>query len=833
MKKRNKGQIAILIALSFSFVFLLLAMIVNIGFLVATKVNLQNSVDLAAYAGAAQQARYLTEIGKWNYEMRRNYKAFVYDYQVVFNTERKGYDQYIKNNQLDPKVCCSLERQLSKEDLTQGKNTCQFESVQDFTQQQKTASVYAGQALAGAILVLGSSAQAKALAQAISAMRLAVQTKVLQRDYSAEFDNYFFDQDNPANPNNKYNYNLRLIGWTVHDYRHIQARIRGVHTGNLNIENRLITPDFVPYSNEPVVFNNAPISVAAKVINGFTDLDTVPENAGKIIPLDQESNSANLKNPMHNAAYHTFRKNLLKAVANGKPQLFHMVPNENNIQDSLPDNSMGNGCQKAGGACQEFTGPYMRLTEHNVHFMTHSMNIMHVPNESKYTTGSQFAPIYNFPVGVAKDARVKTYYALIAAARVADIPFNVFFGSDDYSKNPALVAVSAARPFGSRIGPYVNNNCPDLTPDPSNSSHKAQCLPNGLDPLYPSSIAPTTGIYINRPNFSVLKENDQKGVRYTVGNDEYKRSADPDVHGGYKTFPDSFYDTVMQAGRWRYYFDPTDKSRDDGFKIAGGITNDKGFYDHENMKVHPHGCRNSIMAWNSATKNATASKIPDVGQQNHYEAYLKYMTQGNKGAVAQLPHQNNRTRDVNGALMDYNVYVFRYPGIVNNNWDILKKTKGAAASTEDGTFMEKSFANTMAVNEFEIYRYIIPNQNNDEDDNVILNWTVANNKEGYVFAGNPLHGVGSENFRNNILFDEYAAYEGDDILYSDQSENPAESYSSWRIGLRGYRVKLINIKEIIEGNENFKNPVGSEQTISYEGDSGEETIRIDLSKIYY
>ncbi|MFH1223026.1 MAG: Tad domain-containing protein, partial [Pseudomonadota bacterium] len=109
----KKGQIAILIAMSFGLIFLLIAMVVNIGFLVAAKINLQNAVDLAAYAGAAQQARYLTEIGKWNYEMRRNYKAMSFDYMVAMNAERQpaAFKDYMTNGASFPIACASLQRQ--------------------------------------------------------------------------------------------------------------------------------------------------------------------------------------------------------------------------------------------------------------------------------------------------------------------------------------------------------------------------------------------------------------------------------------------------------------------------------------------------------------------------------------------------------------------------------------------------------------------------------------------------------------------------------------------------------------------------------------------------
>jgi hypothetical protein len=64
---------------------LFLAFVLNTGMLVNAKINLQNAADLAAYAGAAVQARQLNDIGYLNYEMRRAYKKFLYRYYVIGN----------------------------------------------------------------------------------------------------------------------------------------------------------------------------------------------------------------------------------------------------------------------------------------------------------------------------------------------------------------------------------------------------------------------------------------------------------------------------------------------------------------------------------------------------------------------------------------------------------------------------------------------------------------------------------------------------------------------------------------------------------------------------
>lgn len=68
--------------LTFLFFF---CFVVNVGMLVNAKINLQNAADLAAYAGAAVQARQLNTISYLNYEMRRQYKKFLFRYYIMGN----------------------------------------------------------------------------------------------------------------------------------------------------------------------------------------------------------------------------------------------------------------------------------------------------------------------------------------------------------------------------------------------------------------------------------------------------------------------------------------------------------------------------------------------------------------------------------------------------------------------------------------------------------------------------------------------------------------------------------------------------------------------------
>ena len=74
--------------LTFLFFF---CFVVNVGMLVNAKINLQNAADLAAFSGAATQGRQLTQISYLNYEMRRQYKKFLFRYYVIGNVAQRNF----------------------------------------------------------------------------------------------------------------------------------------------------------------------------------------------------------------------------------------------------------------------------------------------------------------------------------------------------------------------------------------------------------------------------------------------------------------------------------------------------------------------------------------------------------------------------------------------------------------------------------------------------------------------------------------------------------------------------------------------------------------------
>jgi len=79
----NRGQVAVFIALIFQVLFVFFTMVVNVGLLVHHKINLQNSVDIAAYYGAMKQAEVLNGVAHVNYQIRQAWKLITFRYRQI------------------------------------------------------------------------------------------------------------------------------------------------------------------------------------------------------------------------------------------------------------------------------------------------------------------------------------------------------------------------------------------------------------------------------------------------------------------------------------------------------------------------------------------------------------------------------------------------------------------------------------------------------------------------------------------------------------------------------------------------------------------------------
>ena len=81
--KRDKGQLSIFLGIALFIVMAMIAFVVNVGLFVKAKINLQNATDAAAWAGAAVQARQLSNIAYVNYHFRQIFKEWMFKYYIL------------------------------------------------------------------------------------------------------------------------------------------------------------------------------------------------------------------------------------------------------------------------------------------------------------------------------------------------------------------------------------------------------------------------------------------------------------------------------------------------------------------------------------------------------------------------------------------------------------------------------------------------------------------------------------------------------------------------------------------------------------------------------
>lgn len=109
-RKGERGQVAMLFALVFTFMFVLFAFVIDFGHLVHLKMNLQLAADKAAYSGAAWQARVLNRIGHANYHVRQVVKELGMRIHVTHMRHNRGFPRGGQNGgpgppNVEPWIC--------------------------------------------------------------------------------------------------------------------------------------------------------------------------------------------------------------------------------------------------------------------------------------------------------------------------------------------------------------------------------------------------------------------------------------------------------------------------------------------------------------------------------------------------------------------------------------------------------------------------------------------------------------------------------------------------------------------------------------------------------
>jgi hypothetical protein len=78
LRGNERGQSIVLVAIMVLSFMMFFTFALNTGLLIHAKISVQAAADAAAYSGAATQGRYLNSISFLNYDMRRQYKKFLF-----------------------------------------------------------------------------------------------------------------------------------------------------------------------------------------------------------------------------------------------------------------------------------------------------------------------------------------------------------------------------------------------------------------------------------------------------------------------------------------------------------------------------------------------------------------------------------------------------------------------------------------------------------------------------------------------------------------------------------------------------------------------------------
>jgi hypothetical protein len=131
----SNGQISLFVAIMFQLLFMFFAMVINVGLLVHHKINLQNSVDLAAYYGGTKQAEMLNAMAHINYQMRQSWKLLAFRYRLLGAAGERLHNPYKDSptphlvNDTDtpstlPSVHCSYYKPLMEVTTSESDATC-------------------------------------------------------------------------------------------------------------------------------------------------------------------------------------------------------------------------------------------------------------------------------------------------------------------------------------------------------------------------------------------------------------------------------------------------------------------------------------------------------------------------------------------------------------------------------------------------------------------------------------------------------------------------------------------------------------------------------------
>ena len=409
------------------------AFVVNVGTLVNAKINLQNAADLAAYAGAATQARQMNHVSYINYEMRRQYKKFLLRYYVIGNMAQIDF----------PKTPKSFQQS--------------YKWSPDKSKQYGVPAV---------------------------CITFKKEDNYCQRPQLNKIDQL---QPNPLEPINN----------VLSDQLRVLEEIREKHCGTVGLNNRMVLTLWL-YNSDPTLKDvslSQGLSQEQKDIIGRISalsqgLGLVPREI--LLKLRADSIISKYLNHHAEMGVDIGRANLMKTGADP-------AANERTVQAflsayyTLGDHMFGANSVKMD---ELLPSNIFEANPVQVDFDTYSVDYLTPSDNSQGDCVASLNPIpvHRLPVGLAKNPRTLTYYAVKLTAK-AQLMFDPFNGGE-----VELRAYAAAQPFGSRIGPGLSSAegkftyplTPKTSIDPMNAKVTFGLAP-GLALLQNSAPSPNEG----------------------------------------------------------------------------------------------------------------------------------------------------------------------------------------------------------------------------------------------------------------------------------------------------------------------------------------------------
>ncbi len=472
LKKQN-GQLTIFLGISLIVIITFLAFIINIGLFVKAKINLQNAVDAAAWAGAAVQSRQLSNIAYLNWEARNTYKEWMYKYYIL---GQKGlYNTNLSSLVDDPSGRMNFRTEPFYKIGMNGYDPNKFDKFNvpsiciHFGSPHDICSIYTIPGLPRFQAVGTPSISEKNE----SFLNAIVKEKAINCSERSQINFY------------------TAIQWAYGTKKKIFDRQPGIAVDRVGAWPQALEVA-LRIRNLEMMVNLPPISEIS--LSGCSNCKSPQE-------LDQSTKDTPLYERPIKAFWSAFRnlgggsiKSKNRDELSSSFKLTELEP-----QSINPGNDSLSGFLIPSSATIGDTGEsalkkrYLDLQVYPLNLVTFYSTFVtatgkfkntNIPTEAKCVVSKTALPVPGYIFGFVKNPEVLTYYAVKGETKF----IGLFFPFEDI-KGITIKAYSAAKPFGGRIGPMlfnINTNSPTIiTPriNPSRSSSYVSSV-EALTPKY-------------------------------------------------------------------------------------------------------------------------------------------------------------------------------------------------------------------------------------------------------------------------------------------------------------------------------------------------------------